>query len=348
MKYFSTLNIQHLVLCTLISSLTIGCSTIRKSVGLSDKSPSMETPSLSTSISKRGQKLQNGDTTNARPLSKQAVNNLYLQLVYTQNEFDTLAYLPRIKSTASQGSISEAVQTLLILRTPAETFKASATSSSQEQEQPLNRYANSVLSKLENNSFLQIERAYNLTSRFLNNVEATPEQWQRFVTITKAKITKLQSLANSYGDITDSATQGDEKDEQSYQVTSYSAADLRRGDALLQEARQHAEKEDFKKAIQFAKQIDDRDPFYPAAQEKIKLFSNMAVQDLRKKAANAFQRALPVSDIDTKISYLQQAKEFLEQAINEFPEADQIQTVEQNLEVISQDLENLIETKEND
>lgn len=350
MKYFNHLNIQRIVLCTIFANLTVGCSTLRKSVGISSQAPSSKSPALSSAISKPGQKLHDGDDSKVRPLSKQAVNNLYLQLLYTQNDFDTLTYLPRLKSLASQGSIAEAVQTLLILRTPAETFKASATTESQlqEQAQPLNRYANSILAKLENNNFLQTEKAYRLASTFLSTVEATPEQWQRFITITKSQIAKLQTIANSYGDLAESAVSEDTEEEAPYQVTSYSAADLRRGDALLQEARHHAEREDFKKAIQFAKQIDDRDPFYPAAQEQIKVFSNMAVQDLRKKAANAFQRALPVSDLDTKISYLQQAKDYLEQAIKEFPEADQIETVEQNLEVISRDLENLIETKEND
>jgi hypothetical protein len=62
---------------------------------------------------------------------------------------------------------------------------------------------------------------------------------------------------------------------------------------------------------------------------------------LRRKAALAFQSALPVSDSKTKSGYLKQAKSYLEDAIKNFPDATQLPTVQDNLRVISADLEKL-------
>ncbi len=84
--------------------------------------------------------------------------------------------------------------------------------------------------------------------------------------------------------------------------------------------------------------IDNRDPFFDQAREKIKIYSNRAVQDLRQKAAQAFQNAMPVADNRAKAAYLKQAKELLEQALKDYPVADQLDTVRDNLAVITRDL----------
>lgn len=124
-------------------------------------------------------------------------------------------------------------------------------------------------------------------------------------------------------------------------VGKYSLADLNRGDALLRQAQRFAERGDYKQAIQYATRIAQKDPLFPVAFETIKAFSNQAVQDLRQKAAQAFQSALPVNDRETRVAYLEQARQYLVQALDEFPEADQLGTVRENLAVISQDLDSM-------
>lgn len=115
-------------------------------------------------------------------------------------------------------------------------------------------------------------------------------------------------------------------------------ADLKRSDSILMQSQKLADKGEFKQAIDFAARIDTRDPFFDQAKEKIKIYSNRAVQDLRQKAAQAFQNAMPVADNRAKAAYLKQAKELLEQALKDYPVADQLDTVRDNLSVITRDL----------
>ncbi|HET9235977.1 MAG TPA: hypothetical protein VFO10_01930 [Oligoflexus sp.] len=115
-------------------------------------------------------------------------------------------------------------------------------------------------------------------------------------------------------------------------------ADIKRSDAILMQSQKLADKGEFKQAIDFAARIDTRDPFFDQAKEKIKIYSNRAVQDLRQKAAQAFQNAMPVADNRAKAAYLKQAKELLEQALKDYPVADQLDTVRDNLSVITRDL----------
>jgi tetratricopeptide (TPR) repeat protein len=115
-------------------------------------------------------------------------------------------------------------------------------------------------------------------------------------------------------------------------------ADLKRSDSILMQSQRLADKGEFKQAIDFAARIDNRDPFFDQAKEKIKIYSNRAVQDLRQKAAQAFQNAMPVADSRAKAAYLKQAKDLLEQALKDYPVADQLDTVRENLAVITRDL----------
>ena len=79
----------------------------------------------------------------------------------------------------------------------------------------------------------------------------------------------------------------------------------------------------------------------PEAQEKIKEASNLAVQDLRRKAAKAFQSSIPVADRRARSAYLEDARKYLQAALDLYPQADQIPTVQQNLNVINKNLDSL-------
>lgn len=123
--------------------------------------------------------------------------------------------------------------------------------------------------------------------------------------------------------------------------TAPNPAALRGGDSLLTEAQKLAEGGNYQDAIRKAKQIPASSPMSEAAQEKIKEFSNLAVQDLRRKAAQAFRDAMPVTDSRTRAQYLERAKNYLETAIKEYPDATQLPRVRENLRVISRDLKRL-------
>jgi hypothetical protein len=119
------------------------------------------------------------------------------------------------------------------------------------------------------------------------------------------------------------------------------ATDLKRSDMILMQAQKLADKGEFKQAIEQAGRIENQDPFFEQAREKIKVYSNRAVQDLRQQAAQAFQNAMPMSDPKAREAYLVQARQLLEKAIQEYPSADQLDRVRENLTVITQNLESL-------
>jgi len=90
----------------------------------------------------------------------------------------------------------------------------------------------------------------------------------------------------------------------------------------------------FKESAAMLARIPATSPEFPEAQSQLKTTSNTAVQELRRKAAAAYQNSLPVSDIETRKSYLNEAKKYLETALTDFPAADLKSTVKDNLEKI--------------
>lgn len=117
-------------------------------------------------------------------------------------------------------------------------------------------------------------------------------------------------------------------------------ADIAGGDAVLTEAQALADRGDFQGAIRKAASLPDG-PLRNVATERVRDYSNRAVQDLRRKAALAFQSAMPLTEARKRAEYLRQAKGYLEEAIKNYPEATQLPTVKDNLRVISRDLDNL-------
>ncbi|MBM4252202.1 MAG: hypothetical protein FJ146_09545 [Deltaproteobacteria bacterium] len=111
------------------------------------------------------------------------------------------------------------------------------------------------------------------------------------------------------------------------------------GENALDQAQALADKGDFQAAVQRAGMIPVTSPAHAKAQEKIKEFSNLGVQELRRKAAQAFQTARPIADPKTRAIYLKQAKNYLEDALKHFPEATQLTTVRENLQIIAKDLD---------
>ncbi len=121
----------------------------------------------------------------------------------------------------------------------------------------------------------------------------------------------------------------------------FGASDLRSDDTLLQEASQLAVQGNYSKAIEILHELKEDSPLFVAAQEKILECSNQAVRILRRKAAMAYQSSIPVADPKARAAYLEKAKGHLEKALNDFPKADQLGVVKENLAVINRDLQRL-------
>lgn len=126
------------------------------------------------------------------------------------------------------------------------------------------------------------------------------------------------------------------------------AADVRIGDNILLEAQMLADNRRFQDAINKVAQITQESPLFNQAKEKVIEFSDRAVQELRQKAAQAFQSSIPMADPRSRAAYLTRAKSHLEQALQDYPQApaEQLSTVRENLAVISRDLEKLETGKE--
>ena len=110
-------------------------------------------------------------------------------------------------------------------------------------------------------------------------------------------------------------------------------------EARLKQAQSLTEQGHYQEAVTLLQSLPEDSLYRAEADNKIREISNLAVQDLRRKAARAFQSARPISDFNTRAAYLKDAKKYLEQALEVFPASDQLRTVRQNLEVINKSLE---------
>lgn len=112
-------------------------------------------------------------------------------------------------------------------------------------------------------------------------------------------------------------------------------------ESALQEAQNLADAGKYQEAIAKASGVSSQSQAHGKAVERVRTFSNQAVQELRMKAAQAFQGSLPISDPKARTAYLERARKFLEEAIKAYPQADQLGTVKENLAVITRDIERL-------
>ncbi len=209
-----------------------------------------------------------------------------------------------------------------------------------------------LMRALRTNPFVQSTRIYQLASEAAKRLSPSSPDRLSLIQLLQGKLQRFQSLLSEQGQsvpasngqaMTGSSRSPAEPTPTRPVNSDISIAELRQGDSILRRASLMAARGEYKEAIDLAARIEGEDPLFGSAQEKIKEFSNMAVQSLRQKAAQAFQSALPVSDKETKAAYLLEAQGYLEEAISNYPNADQLNTVRENLKVISQDLEVLNE-----
>jgi tetratricopeptide (TPR) repeat protein len=110
---------------------------------------------------------------------------------------------------------------------------------------------------------------------------------------------------------------------------------------VLLDAQTYMDKGNYRPAIELLVAIPEEHQDYKIAQTKILDASNRGLQELRQKAAKSFQSAAPVRDVKAKIMYLKEAKSLLTQALNDYPKAAQVSTVQNNLSIIERQLAQL-------
>ena len=103
-------------------------------------------------------------------------------------------------------------------------------------------------------------------------------------------------------------------------------------------------KKNYTKAIELLKTIDQDHFQYSLVKEKIKEASNLAVQDLRKQAAEFFAKAIPITDLKVRATYLKKSQNLLLKVLTQYPEASNIATIRKNLTIINKNLD-LLETQ---
>jgi hypothetical protein len=120
-----------------------------------------------------------------------------------------------------------------------------------------------------------------------------------------------------------------------------SPADINRADSILTESQLLADQKLYQAAIKRINEIQSTNPLYGEAQSRLRLLSNNAVQELRQRAALAYQKSVSVGDSVAKETYLQEARKHLQEALNQFPNADQLSVVKQNLDTIDREIDNI-------
>jgi tetratricopeptide (TPR) repeat protein len=192
---------------------------------------------------------------------------------------------------------------------------------------------------LEKNLIIKNHKVYQLAWETLNISQSSSDFFNSVKTVIQTEAEKWAALLSNFPPSSSANTP--QAIPEVAATPTYSVGELRKGDALLWEAELLAQQGQFKQAINRVATVSERDPFYDSARSKVKDFSNRAVQLLRQKAAQAFENSLPASDASSKAAYLEDARKYLEEAIKDYPEADQISTVKENLAIITKDLEKL-------
>jgi len=279
---------------------------------------------------------------------------------------DEHQFISSLQRSPKAGSLAEAVLILGLaktilhpLNTESSTFEESDISGDTDQDYSAseNKHTGLSLEKLSNERGVNIadgllenpylygygvaRQVYEAAKKSTNSVDWTDE----VTSALNQHALAWSILAREMGVIPDGNTEEVPQNTETTEPVNVAPnpADLVSGDTLIVEAQKLVDQGKYEEAIKRVEMIDDSSPMYNVAVEKIKDFSDRAVQKLRRKAAQAYQSAMPVADKKIRLGYLTQARDYLEQAIEGFPAATQLPRVRDNLRVISRDLAKLQE-----
>lgn len=130
-----------------------------------------------------------------------------------------------------------------------------------------------------------------------------------------------------------------ERQNERYQESGMSMGELAEGEELIAQAAEFHSQNMFREALEQLAQIPPGSAHYPSAQELTEQYSGDAVEELRQKAAQLFQDHLRVNSLDKKMAYLTQAREYLREAIADYPGTKWQRRIQDNLMAIQQRLE---------
>ncbi|MCY4380578.1 MAG: hypothetical protein OXC40_03295 [Proteobacteria bacterium] len=189
--------------------------------------------------------------------------------------------------------------------------------------------------ELQNNSLLQhptifhmvfltlhhVEAPQTFISSFVNHHKAKAEAWSAYyATILKFEgaddITQEDQSSEAYTSVTESINQLNDTDSRD---TNFTSGEFAESDRLLSEAKRLHSRKLFPEALRTLAEIPKRSPHYDQAQKLTLVFSDDAVNHLRKKASELYQAHLNVNSLEKKIDYLDQSEEKLLRALNTYP-----------------------------
>lgn len=110
---------------------------------------------------------------------------------------------------------------------------------------------------------------------------------------------------------------------------------VRETSEVVKKASELEEKNRFDDALQL---LRNAKPQTPEVKIKIRSVANKAVSELRTKAARSYQSAVPIQDLQARSKYLIEARDYLQKAVDAYPESDQIDAVKQNLATIEKNI----------
>ena len=216
--------------------------------------------------------------------------------VYTQ-------VLEHTKTPPAPDSISEAVLAIAVLYR-AETEGTALQDVASE-------FNFDILQALATNPFLNYPRFFTAVSRVLANQIGDSDFYRDLETLL---LTKLKQHRDDLDAL--EMTLNSPVAQQGAKIATEIDVDLfRSSDNIVLEADSLANQGEYQSAIKKIATLDRSSPLFQIAQEKLIEISNKAVHDLRKRAALAFQKAGPISDINTREAYLTEAQNYLEQAL---------------------------------
>ncbi|MDA9951143.1 hypothetical protein N9D31_01085 [Oligoflexaceae bacterium] len=218
-------------------------------------------------------------------------------------------------------------------------FSGSKSPTSSESMAPLSslaaEYRINILQELNENPTLQSAGIFAMALKA--GAKESSEFKRSLASLVQQKISQWKSVSSDLSPFIKSTGESSK-----YVLESQNdVADIRLADLALVEAGRLAGLKKFQEAVTLAESISEKNPLFQNSREKIRMFSDQAVMDLRRKAALAFQNALPVTDRKIKLSYLTEAKSYLESALDKYPQSQKLDKIKENLDVITRDLNNL-------
>lgn len=119
----------------------------------------------------------------------------------------------------------------------------------------------------------------------------------------------------------------------------FDLSDDQEAENLIDQAKKLIVDRKYSGAIKILSRFEEDSIYFSIAHEKVKEASDLGVKRYRVQAAKSFQSAIPLVNKASRLRYLEEAKAYLLRAIEEFPQSDQLDTVQQNIGVIDKNLE---------